>query len=133
MNVESIKYVYFHLCNMSKGTNPLCPEWKNSLTGNICGSLQELHKFECRNKRFSIAKWNPKGIPNHEQWSPKGSNGAKEPSMTPFRNRVEQVSKKDAEMGSAALALGSHLKTKIQNKSQKTHPRKHAKINYGKT
>ena len=39
--------------------------------------------------------------------------------MTPFRNRVEQVSKKDAERGSAALALGSHLKTQIQNKSHK--------------
>ena len=58
---------------------------------------------------------------------------AKEPSMTPFRNRVEQVSKKDAERGSAALALGSHLKTQIQKKLPKTHPRKHAKINHGKT
>jgi hypothetical protein len=59
--------------------------------------------------------------------------GPKEPYMTPFRNRVEQVSKKDAERGSAALALESHLKTKIQNKSPKTHSRKHAKIEHGKT
>ena len=133
LNVESVKYTYFYLCNMPKGTNPLSPDWKNSLTGSICCSLQELHKFECRNERFSIPKWNPKGIPNHEKRSQKEPKRQKESSMTPFRNRVEQVSKKDAERGSAALALGSHLKTQIQNKLPKTHPRKHAKINHGKT
>ena len=104
MNVESIKYVYFYLCNMPKGTNPLCPDWKNSLIGSICGSLQELHTFECRNERFSIPKWNPKGIPNHKNGAKSEPKQAKEPSTTPFRNMVEQVSKKDAERGSAALA-----------------------------
>ena len=49
------------------------PDWKNSLTGSICGSLQELHKFECRNEMFSIPKWNLKGIPNHEKLSQKGT------------------------------------------------------------
>ena len=112
MNVESIKYVYFDLCNMPKGTSLLCPDWKNSLTGSICGSLQEIHTFECRNERFSIPKWNPKGIQNHEKWTQKGTKITKRT----FNDTVEQVSKKDAERGSAALALGSLLKTKIQKK-----------------
>ena len=76
----------------------------------------------------------PKRHPKPWKIEPKGNqNEQQKPSMTPFRNMVEQVSKKNAERGSAALALGSHLNTQIQKQSQKTRPRKHTQINHGKT
>ena len=118
---------------MPKGTNPLCPDWKNSLTGSICGSLQELHKFECRNERFSIPKWNPKGIPNHENWIQKRTKTSKRTFNDTLSEQGRTSIEKGCRKGVRGAGFGKPFEDQNLEKSPKTHPRKHAKINHGKT
>ena len=127
MNVESIKYVYFYLCNMPKGTNPLCPDWKNSLTGSICGSLQELHTFECRNERFSIPKWNPKRIQNHEKLTQKGTKRTKRTLYDTLSEQGRTSIEKGCRKGLRGAGFGNPFEDQNQEKITKNTSQKTCK------
>ena len=66
-----------------------------------------------KTKRFRYQNGTQKASKTMKHGAKREPKRAKEPYMTPFRNKVEQVSKKDAERVPAALALGSHLKSGI--------------------
>jgi hypothetical protein len=89
------------------------PDWKNSLTGSICGSLQELYKFECRNKRFSIPKLNPTGIRNHNKWTQKGTKTSK----ITFNDTLSEQGRTSIEKGCRKGVRGASFRKPFEDRN----------------